>query len=460
MPNRLIWFLLLAAALTLGGCKKAFLDKQPSTALIVPSTLTDYQNILNNTYAMTPTPVLGDISTDNLYLTYSFWQTLDTKEANAYIWAPDIYEGQGLDDNWDLPYQQVYYANLVLEGLATVPQTVANTQQWLGIQGSALFIRAYAFYNIAQLFAPVYDSLTAATDLGIPLRLHSSVTAPSIRATVQTTYGQILTDLQTAVPLLSPDFPAQQRNLPSRPACYALLARVLLSMRDYTQAGLYADSALQLYDTLIDYNTVSTTAFLPFTRLNSETLYQSNVVTSTQCLAAVAFPGCIVDSTLYASYAATDLRRSILFHLNTTSGLPNLNGSYAGLIYPFTGLATDECFLIRAECNAWSGNTTAALSDLNTLLQHRYATGTFTPVTAATRAEALALILAERRKELPFRGLRWTDLRRLNKEGDNITVTRLLNGTPYQLPPNSSLYTLPIPPDVLSDNPGMVQNIR
>ena len=458
MTSRFICFLL--AALTLGACKKAFLDKQPSTALIVPSTLTDFQNTLNNTTVMPPSPALGEISADNLYFPYSFWQSIDTKEANAYSWAADIYEGQPLDDNWDLPYQQVYYANLVLEELASVPQTTDNSVQWFSIQGSALFIRAYAFYNIAQLFAPVYDDSTAATDAGIPLRLHSDVTAPSVRASVQDTYSQILADLRQAVPLLSPGFPAAQRNLPSRPAAYALLSRVLLSMRSYTQAGLYADSALQLYDTLIDYNTVSTAAFLPFTRLNNETLYQSNVVTSTQCLAALAYPGCVVDSTLYASYAPTDLRRAILFHLNPTTALPNPNGSYAGSIFPFTGLATDECFLVRAECSAREGNTTLALNDLNTLLRHRYLTGSFTTLGASSPAAALALILAERRKELPFRGLRWTDLRRLNKEGYNITLTRLLNGTTYTLIPNSNLYTLPIPPDVLNDNPGMIQNKR
>ncbi|MBN8856731.1 MAG: RagB/SusD family nutrient uptake outer membrane protein, partial [Sphingobacteriales bacterium] len=75
-------------------------------------------------------------------------------------------------------------------------------------------------------------------------------------------------------------------------------------------------------------------------------------------------------------------------------------------------------------------------------------------------AQALDTILVERRKELPFRGVRWTDLRRLNLEGRTITLTRVLNGTTYQLPPNSKLYTLPIPPDVIIFNPNMKQNPR
>jgi len=74
-------------------------------------------------------------------------------------------------------------------------------------------------------------------------------------------------------------------------------------------------------------------------------------------------------------------------------------------------------------------------------------------------AEALDTILVERRKELAFRGLRWSDLRRLNKEGWGIMLNRNLNGVPYTLPPNSELYTLPIPPDVIQLS-GIMQNPR
>jgi hypothetical protein len=100
------------------------------------------------------------------------------------------------------------------------------------------------------------------------------------------------------------------------------------------------------------------------------------------------------------------------------------------------------------------------MAELNTPLQNRWLQGTFTAVCAASSASALDIILVERRKELAFRGLRWTDLRRLNKEGRNISLTRLLNGSVYQLNPNSPDYILPIPPDVLGFNPNIQQNPR
>jgi hypothetical protein len=84
--------------------------------------------------------------------------------------------------------------------------------------------------------------------------------------------------------------------------------------------------------------------------------------------------------------------------------------------------------------------------------------GTFSGYTFNTPQEAFDTVLSERRKELPFRGVRWSDLRRLNKESANITLIRKINGAVDTLAPNSKLYALPIPPDVLllsgiSNNP-------
>jgi starch-binding outer membrane protein, SusD/RagB family len=460
MNRRLLTYpCLLLLTLLSGSCKKAFLDTLPTSAIIVPTAISDYQAILDANLVMNTAPLLGEVSCDDFYLIDTFWQNIDTREHNAYIWVPDIYQGQGLVDDWDVPYQQVLNANIVLEGLAAIPVTGSNQAAWNQVQGSALFYRAFAFYNLVSLFAPPYDSVKAATDAGIPLRLHSNITAPSIRASVQASYTQVLTDLRQAAALLPAAIPWQNRNRPSRPAALAALARVFLSMRNYPLAGSYADSALQLYDSLIDYNTLDPQQIIPFTPLNAEVLFQSSFLTYTQCLDGLVDPLCIVDSTLYRSYAPGDLRPGIFYLLNS-NGEPNIKGSYAGTIFCFSGLATDELFLIRAESEARAGNTSAALLDINTLLRHRFLTGAFTPYTAASPQEALALVLTERQKELPFRGIRWTDLRRLNQEGYNISLSRLLNGATYTLTPNSNLYTLPIPPDVLADNPGMAQNGR
>lgn len=100
-----------------------------------------------------------------------------------------------------------------------------------------------------------------------------------------------------------------------------------------------------------------------------------------------------------------------------------------------------------------------ALQDMERLLQRRYKTGTYIPYTYTTQEALLQFILTERRKELIFRGLRWTDLRRLNKEEAEITLTRNINGAVFQLLPNDKRYVLLIPDDALEGS-AIVQNLR
>jgi hypothetical protein len=457
---RLFSLTLLAVSVLVSGCEKHFLDKDPSTNLLVPTTATDFQELLDNTTVMNITPELGEVSADNYYLEYATWTAMTTKDYNAYIWAPDLYEGQGLVADWDNPYSQVFYANVVLQGLGNSNTDTISIAQWNMLEGEALFTRSYAFFNIAELFAAPYDSTTASTTPGIPIRTDPDITVPSRRTMLDTTYSQILGDLRTAAALLPAVIPVNNLNRPSRLAAQALLARIYLSVGDYTDAGLYADSVLQNYTYLADYNDLDTLSFLPIKVTNMpEVLYQSNFPSTAGDVLQGFCTGCLIDTMLMASYDTNDLRRKVYYEQISGDSF-FLKGSYAGTIFPFSGLATDELYLIRAECSARVGQVASAMSDLNTLLTKRFRSGTFAGYTITDAGVALDTILVERRKELAFRGIRWSDLRRLNKEpGRAVTLTRNIDGLAPSLPPNSNLYTLPIPPDVINDTQ-MPQNPR
>jgi starch-binding outer membrane protein, SusD/RagB family len=446
MKVKSIYLSVVIGCLSIASCnKKEFLDERPNSDVFVPTTLEDFQMLLDNDLHLGLTPVLGELSADNFYISFDFWNQLATKEKNAYIWLPDVYSGEGNISDWNAPYEQVLYANVILEGLKKVTITSGNWQQWNNIKGAALFTRAYAFYNLAQIFARPYNAATATDDLGIPLKLTPNVDEAVQRSTLDQTYTQILTDLLEAKALLPEPIAVNNRNRPNKPAAFAQLARVYLSMRQYDKAGAYADSSLQLYHELIDYNSRDVNAPRPFDRPNVETMYQSKFVETNVLL---AIPFCFVDTTLYRSYAVNDLRRSLFFNV-PPSGKVYFKGSYTGTLFAFTGLATDEMFLVRAECRAWAGDLENALKDLNTLLEKRFKTGTFIPYTILTRDSALNKIREERRKEMPCRGVRWTDIRRLNLENAGITQQRKLNNEVHMLKPNSPFYVLPIPPDAI-----------
>jgi hypothetical protein len=151
-----------------------------------------------------------------------------------------------------------------------------------------------------------------------------------------------------------------------------------------------------------------------------------------------------------------DLRKTIFFKSNG-NGSYAFKGNYTGIDGIFSGIATDELYLMKAECLARQGKAGESLNVLNALLITRYKNGLFTPVTAVNATDALQKILAERRKELVMRCIRWMDVKRLNAEGAGIVLKRKINGVMYTLAPNSNRYALPIDDDVIRVT-GMEQN--
>jgi len=452
---KIIWFAF--ASVVMVSCNKDWIEVRSDKALDVPTSIEDFQAVLDNANIMNDLhPSLGEISADNYYLTDAMWDGWGSINRNAHVWAKDIYSDIVTDiANWNNPYRQVFYANIALEGIDKVGQQEYNASAWNNVKGSALFFRGEAFFNLSQLFAKPF-SLTFPDEPGIPLRLKSDLNETSVRSSLQQTYDQILSDLQGSVDYL-PNIPLYKTR-PSKPAAYALLSRFYLVKQDYVNGLKYADLCLKLYDSLLDYNTLNATATFPIPQINREVIFMTTIETSN------LLPNThIVDSNLYKSYDINDLRTKILYRANTAGQL-YFNGTYTGGAQilnsrTFGGIATDEVYLTRAECYARSGNITAAMADLNALMSKRMKTGFFVPFTAANTSEALKLVLQERRKETPFRGLRWLDLRRLNSEGANITLTRKVKGQLYTLPPNDPKYVLPIPPDVISMT-GMAQNER
>lgn len=445
--------ILLTILFFLSACDKRRLQEPTDSSLLVINSVSNARALLDNINIMRETPGLSDISADDFYL--SDTSSADNRvELNAYFWREDIFGGETLYGDWYFPYKQIYIANSVIEAIPKL--SGSGTEVEIGhIEGSARFIRAYALFNVVLEFASLYSPQAAITP-GVPIRLLPDPEIKSTRATVQATYDQVINDLNRALPLLPDSIDSKRKNRPCLAAGYALLARIYLAMADYTNARLYADSCLQLHYKLIDYNGISTGGLMPFSANNDEVVYQSNQLSSINLYNQDNF---IVDSTLYKSYDAQDMRKEIFFTRNN-QGLPILRPGYSGNIYRFSGLATDEILLIRAEANARLQNVKDAMDDLNVLLEKRWKKGTFISFATNSADTALNLILSERRRELVSRGLRWLDVRRLNRENRAINLKRIMNGKEYTLTAGSNRFVLPIPPDVISSVPGMQQNPR
>ncbi len=440
-----IKILILFVGLGLVSCEKDFLNERPAKGLLVPSTLSDFQALLDNQGVMNSAPNLGVISSDDFYSTDNGIQSATTINRNIYLWADDLYEGAYVAD-WSMPYQQVFYANVVLDGLMKMNESLKETSEWRQIKGSALFFRGFAMANLVQQFAAPYVPATAEQTDGLPVRLNPDVNERPGRGSLKNTYDQIIHDLTDAAKLLPEE--STYKSRPGKSAALALLARVSLSMGNYQQAEIFASSCLKLNNQLLDYNSLNlniTNAANSFPQAlqntNGEILFYSALISNSFFFSTLTR----VDSVLFQSYHPDDLRRSALF-VERSKGIINLKGNYTGSLAYFGGLALDEVYLTRAECYARTGKIDDALKDLNNLLLKRWKRGTFVPFTTSDQDMAIKLILTERRKEMIGRGLRWNDLRRLNLESRfAVTLNRLISGKTYTLLPNSNRYTLPLP---------------
>ncbi|RYE19681.1 MAG: RagB/SusD family nutrient uptake outer membrane protein [Sphingobacteriales bacterium] len=442
----------LIILLPMQGCEK-YLDAKPDAKIAAPTSIEDVQLLLDNYTVMNiSSPNLAMQSDDDFYLTDTYLNSLPAEFQQAYKWEQDV---EGLVD-WRAGYKMVLHSNMALETLQKITADDFNRAAIKSLTGSALFYRSLAFFHLAQHFAIPYDAAGAAALPGIPLRVSSDINTPNIRHSMQATYDSIIAGLQHALPMLPAT--AVRVSRPSKAAAYALLSNLYLNMRAYDKAGEYADSALRLHEMLINYNSVSASAAVPFAQFNSEVIFGSAITGHRRFNLANGK----VDSSLYDSYASNDLRKTLYYRASGSPGQYGFKGNYEGNTYGalFNGFTSAEMLLIKAEAAARAGQPTEAMEWLNRLLITRWKTGSFVPFTAADEGEALDIVLRERRKELVGRGKRWYDLRRLNTEAGRATVLkRKTGGNEILLPPTSKRYTFLIPYQVVNET-GMQQNER
>ena len=436
----IIW---IGFALMTASCEK-YLEEPSSKSFAVIGTLNDLEALLDHS-SMNLSPNAQEISADNYYLSDNSWNALQfEQEQNMYIWANNnVFRDGNSTNDWSNIYRAVFTANTVLESLDAIPVKSNEKERRDRIKGAALFFRAFSFLDAVQIWSVAYDRNTADKDVGIPLRLRSDFNITSPRANVAETYGQVVKDLKAAVQLLPEKVASKTR--PSKPAAYGLLARTYLWMGEYNQAKLYADSCLMLNDVLLDYKTLNSAANFPVPRHNVEVILERQG--STGLILGVQNARVLPE--IYESFKEDDLRKTVFF-AKGNDGQIAFKGYYFGFAALMTGVATDEILLTRAECLARMGMLDESLTDLNKLLKSRWSDQVnFEPVDVRLRDDVLRIILEERRKELLFRGQRWMDIKRLNREGADISLQRTVNGKVYELKANSPRFALPLPDDLL-----------
>lgn len=444
--------LLIFTVIFLAGCSKEWLEEKQDIKLIVPTSLNDMDLLMNSGMFSYDQRGSMEASCDDFEVTLAQYNALFTDfNRKLLTWTIDEFPKLGGGDygeEWDYAYKQIQTCNVTLNGLTKITRNESNAGQYDRIKGTALYHRSRAFLNLAMTFCKYYDASTSQKDLGIPLKLDMDINEPIFRSSLQETYGQIIEDLGTAAGLL-PKNAISGLHITNAGA-YALLARTYLYMDNYQKALESAQASLNIKSTLDDYNSFDPAAsrplFLKSKEIHVETKLSNPYGTSNT--------SATIPSELYNQYDENDLRKILYFRIQDGKAI------WRGTLITnnLAGTAVDETLLINAECEARIGDKDQAMQILNKLLSTRFKTNSFIPFTASTKVEALDIILKERRKELLKRGLRFQDLKRLNKDARYAkTLVRIVGNNTYTLPPNDPRYVFPIPQYIINYN-GIEQN--
>lgn len=459
-------FIIGAFSILLCTACNDYLDIQPKGE-IIPETAADYEAMLNEPVVLKASESYPVYLTDDVFFPDKAENDYTVGMNNAEKYIQNLYTfqneifGESEDDNlWYSSYNRIYYYNVIINNV--MEATEATDAKKRALRAEALVGRGFEYLNLVNAYGKHYDASTATTDLGVPLVLDENIGKEGLsRATVKQVYDQIIADLKEAEADL-PTKPLPNEFRASKATGLGMLARMYLYMGDYANALNYANQSLAVSSTLLDLTQYSVVnPYFAIGRTNVPEL-SNNPENIYIRLAPYTFglSGRVYGSTELLGLYSTDDMRSELFFTDIFYGLQLNYKMWMQWLRTNLAMSTPEMYLIAAECEARVGSKDRAMTWLNTLRNNRIKNNT--SLTAATAADALKLVLEERRREFPMLGLtRLIDLKRLNKEAQFAkTISRTVNGVVYNLPPNDPRYVFPIPATVLKFNPDMPQNER
>lgn len=375
------------------------------------------------------------------------WQTNTWMKAAYLGWSCNMDGKNGYNTKyWQIYYQWILNANKILKGL----DTVENTDQALfdQIKGEALCIRAWAHFNLVQLYAKRYVAGAANSQDGIPYRLLPEAMEQA-RNSVEDVYGKINADLDEACTLLD-GIKVNDINHYSDMVAWGLKSRVALAMQDYANAATCAGKSIALAEaaghTLMAGNQLNN-GFANITTGTKEALYAAMTPDDKTVYfysfyafmswnfnsSAIRQGVKCINAETYQTMSETDLRRAWW----DPSGEASVPGtSYAKNIYQnrkFTARSTAdpvgdvafmrlaEIYLNQAEALARAGKESEAQAVFT-----KFQTTRDPEYKGAGAGSALVEeIMNSRRVELWGEGFRFYDLKRLHlpiKRGSNFKI--------------------------------------
>lgn len=464
--KKLQFMICILGLLGLNACSD-YLNKESSDEVIV-KTVSDYSELLLGAGYPEPTGSLYNtlylLDDDYMLNENSLDDEEDYSEAVSafpfYTWQANMWERQEVNvstygESYSPTYTRLMGVNAVLDGIDEAIGEIEDRDQ---VKAEALALRGYYYFMLVNLYGEPYNYNKQA--LGVPLKLTANMeTNGTARSTVEDVYKQIVSDLKAASDLFE-KYPKRRGSYRiNLPATNILLSRVYLHMELWDEAIAAATKAIENGGVLTNYVNLksSSTCISNYNYSEVEWVY-GNGNTPTRSL-----PGMVVSTELRNKFLENpnDTRINLWFLINRT----NWNITKKRISYPSgtprtptNSIRMSEAYLNRSEAYAQKGECVAAWNDLSHLRENRYKEYSETAITDAT--VLLKEIREERRLELCFDEIRWFDLRRYGMPSIShlYKVRKSASWQTYTLNEKDPLYTLPLPSDVMNENPALQQN--
>ncbi|QRR00457.1 RagB/SusD family nutrient uptake outer membrane protein [Dyadobacter sandarakinus] len=439
-------------ALSMTACRESFLTVVPETALSSATFFTkeaDFQQAVNGTYVPLRTIfnnhawVLEEMHSDNSYYARNvLYGAVDATENVANFAVPTangVTANNNVLQQYRLNYQIIARANQILTSIDAVEFAEASKNN---LKGQALFLRAFAYFDLIRLFGKVPLHLTPVTtreDAALPL------------STTEEVYAQIEKDASAASTLL-PNKATQEAGRATSGAAKTLLANLYLTQKKWDQVVTLTKDVVGKdgYALMPDYNNAF--SFTGTNKNNQESVFEVQYMEGSAgynggfiysfipspITAAELQPLTGTSNTqptsqesnniptpdLIAAYEAGDKRKDVNIGYVTLSGAAQANKTipyikkYArphslhgntGQNWPVYRYA--EVLLFLAEGLNEQGKPSEAATYLN---QVRARAG-LAATKAASQADMREAIFKERRVELAFENKRWFDLTRTGR---------------------------------------------
>ncbi len=239
--NKYIGLSIIAVGLGLTSCGD-FLDKMPDSRAEI-NTAEKVSLLLTSAYAQTNGIVMAEMSSDNAMDNGSTFTVEDKVQEEAYLWqditSEDDDSPKGL---WNHCYNAVATAN---QALASIDE-MGNPASLQGQRGEALVCRAWAMFQLANIFCLAYNPTTAGTDMGLPYPTEpETLLNPHYeRGTMAELYEKIEKDIEAGIPLIDDNLYTQPKYHFTQAAAHAFAARFYLYYQKWDKVVSHASATL------------------------------------------------------------------------------------------------------------------------------------------------------------------------------------------------------------------------